>query len=224
MRRVPFRQINYRETSAPITEPITKFGGQPVWIDGPSWPLSRSTGRPMRFICQVYLDPSLFGQVTGRMAYIFVSDFTIEEQKQNQGNTYEMDGGENAVVVQPGRPYVPSTALTDGPSLRRYVSPGSLVDTPCEFRVELTEGEEPPYDPAHPGFDENDPTYEDQFLLVDKIGGSPHFVQYPEFPEGAGWRLLIQFGQTPCELPFGGGYAYVFLSKDGASGKMVWQK
>jgi carbamoyl-phosphate synthase large subunit len=59
------------EADAPIREPVTKFGGQPVWIEGPDWPLSRQTGRPMRFIFQVALEPRLFGTIPARMAYLF---------------------------------------------------------------------------------------------------------------------------------------------------------
>jgi len=66
--------ITYREVTAPITDPITKFGGQPVWVGDPSWPLSRAHGTPMQFICQV---PSRTGTPCGleaRMAYLFVTD------------------------------------------------------------------------------------------------------------------------------------------------------
>ena len=37
-------------TPAPITEPVSKLGGQPVWVDAPQWPLSRATGKPMSFV------------------------------------------------------------------------------------------------------------------------------------------------------------------------------
>jgi hypothetical protein len=43
--------ISYREVSSPNTTPVTKFGGQPVWLDEPSWPVSRVYGDPMQFIC-----------------------------------------------------------------------------------------------------------------------------------------------------------------------------
>ena len=66
--------VSFHSASAPITEPVTKFGGQPVWITEPEWPLSEETGEPMRFICQVTLYPELFGDVKGKMAYIFMTD------------------------------------------------------------------------------------------------------------------------------------------------------
>lgn len=45
----------YREVTSPIMEPVTKFGGQPVWIGEPQWPVSRQYGTPMQFICQIAL-------------------------------------------------------------------------------------------------------------------------------------------------------------------------
>src|SRR5207248_1944325 len=42
----------YRRVGQPVTGPVTKFGGQPVWVAGPAWPIS-SLGEPMRFVCQV---------------------------------------------------------------------------------------------------------------------------------------------------------------------------
>ena len=32
--------ITYHEVQMPITDLVTKFGGQPVWWDQPCWPLS----------------------------------------------------------------------------------------------------------------------------------------------------------------------------------------
>lgn len=45
----------FKEASSPITSADTKFGGQPVWLAEPQWPLSRATGNPMRFVCQIVL-------------------------------------------------------------------------------------------------------------------------------------------------------------------------
>jgi hypothetical protein len=65
--------IIYREVASPIADPVTKFGGQPVWVDEPSWPVSRSYGTPMQFICQIALPTDLFGGIEPRMAYLFIS-------------------------------------------------------------------------------------------------------------------------------------------------------
>src|SRR5437016_242826 len=42
----------YRRVEQPVHEPVTKFGGQPVWLGEPAWPISRNYG-PMQFVCQV---------------------------------------------------------------------------------------------------------------------------------------------------------------------------
>ena len=43
--------MSYHESPTPITNLVTKFGGQPVWLEEPQWPISRSYGEPMQFIC-----------------------------------------------------------------------------------------------------------------------------------------------------------------------------
>lgn len=104
------RTISFHETREPIAALVTKFGGQPVWLGEPQWPLSRATGHPMRFICQIALDPDLFGAIPGRMAYVFMTD----EERHVKG-TWEPEGGENAVIIQPGTPAVPTAPLATGP-------------------------------------------------------------------------------------------------------------
>jgi len=94
--------IEFRQVSARITRPETKFGGDPVWIDGPQWPLSRKVGCPMQFIAQVAIDPRVFPNAVARMAYLFVSN------DQGGEETWDPDAGENAVVLQPGLPAVPA--------------------------------------------------------------------------------------------------------------------
>ena len=66
--------IEFHEAKQSIREAVTKFGGQPTWLEEPQWPLSRQSGAPMRFICQIRLDEELFGAVTARMAYLFMTD------------------------------------------------------------------------------------------------------------------------------------------------------
>ena len=61
------RSIEFVKTDKPITELVTKFGGQPVWLGKPEWPLSKSTGNPMRFICQIAIDQTRFSPVAAQM-------------------------------------------------------------------------------------------------------------------------------------------------------------
>ena len=205
--------ISFHEAEAPIAEAVTKFGGQPTWVDGPEWPMSRSTGGPMRFIGQVALDPQLFGSLPARMAYLFMTD-----EEEFVDGTYEPEGGENAVVLQPGNFRGPSLEQAEGPTLYRMVEkPGSdrLVPEPCEFGVTLVLDEDP--DAPSARVDEG---YEN------KIGGTPTFLQGEEYPQGGPWRLLLQLdsASVPFHVNFGdAGVGYAFLSEDGTAAKFLWQ-
>lgn len=208
--------VTFHEASAPITEPVTKFGGQPVWLGKPEWPLSKETGEPMRFICQIAIDPEVFGQVEGKMAYLFMTD-----GEDFVDGTYEPDGGENAVVIQPNGNNVTTTQLAAGPSLyvmREKEDDQLLHPVPCEFSVALKVGDDPDR-----GF-ENDTNGDD--LEEAKIGGTPVFLQGEEYPKGGGWRLLLQLDSVtaPFYVNFGdAGVGYAFLSADGRTGKFLWQ-
>src|SRR5580765_7602219 len=59
--------ITFHEVTAAVTGFVTKFGGQPDWFSEPQWPLSRQTGKPMRFICQIKLEKGTFPSGDARM-------------------------------------------------------------------------------------------------------------------------------------------------------------
>ena len=73
---------------APVTEPVLKLGGQPVWLAAPQWPQSLEFDEPMTFIGQF--------PVPGGLAYLFMTRAAGYAPYAN-----EPEGGENAVVVQP---------------------------------------------------------------------------------------------------------------------------
>ena len=204
------RTIEFHEVDLPITAPVTKFGGQPVWVDTPQWPLSRETGNPMRFIGQVALDD--FAGAEGRVAYLFMTE---EEDGEFVDGTYEPDGGENAVLVQPGATEIPCRAQATGPTLYRMVEKAGhdrLQKEPCEFSVTLLDG-----------CKEDDP---DEGVEECKIGGTPVFMQGEEYPDGEGWQLLLQLDScsTPFYVNFGdAGVGYAFLDSAGQRGKFLWQ-
>lgn len=58
--------IEFQSIDSDIRETVTKFGGQPVWIDRPQWPISKELGKQMQFICQIALDTSLFPGCAGK--------------------------------------------------------------------------------------------------------------------------------------------------------------
>jgi hypothetical protein len=234
---VPKHTLLFHEVQGPITELVTKFGGQPTWYSEPQWPLSRRTDQPMRFICQIALDQQIFGAIPGRMAYIFMTDTGLDDDEREDedytdvGETWSPDGGENAVIIQPGLCDLPTRPLTTGPTLYKIVPSGQRrvhqeVAEPCEFAVELLPG----FDPDVLIEDENasDEGWQEftRFWDENKIGGTPAFLQGPEFPAGGNWRLLLQLNsnQELFELNFGdAGIGYAFLSTDGTRGKFLWQ-
>jgi hypothetical protein len=213
--------ITFRQADSPITAPVTKFGGRPVWLSVPQWPLSRALGEPMRFLGQVAIDRALFPNSRARMAYLFMTDFSDEEQITA---TWEPDSGENAVVLQPGEYRGPWVPRREGPTLYRMIEGWPREPVPCEFGVALRPGEDPDLD-VRASADAGHPL-PPEALEGNKIGGVPWFLQYPEYPRGGPWRLLLQLdsARVPFEVNFGdAGVGYAFLSEDGTAAKFLWQ-
>ena len=206
----------------------TKFGGQPDWIAQPQWPLSRSSGKPMRFICQIRLDKTVFPQARGEMAYVFMTD-----DDHYVDDTWEPDGGENCVVVQPGgtAPGVKTAGHATGPTLQPHARAEGDARGAAEgreFGMTMALREEPDFVPEAVWTDWDEDTFERYAEALDgnKIGGSPIFIQGDEFPEGEGWRLLLQLDsmQVPFNVNFGdAGIGYAFINEEGTAGKLLWQ-
>ncbi len=214
---------SYRRTAEPIREPVTKFGGQPVWLDEPAWPVGEGSGAPMRFICQILLDAAVFGGGPATMAYLFV---TQPERSEIEGGGFDpdviyADGGENAVIVQPGgRSGANTRPLLDGPFLYDYAG------EPCELACELMAGRDEEYITAD---DLSKLAREDRgrfdsylrHLSGDKIGGTPLFGNNDRWPDGGPWSLLLQLmpkrtPHAPFYLNLGATLAtgFAFLSTD----------
>jgi Domain of unknown function (DUF1963) len=221
---VPKYAMTFREAPAPITEPVTKFGGQPVWLTAPQWPLSRTTGNPMRFVAQIVLDPAIFGPTTGQIAYLFITD-----EEEFIEDTWHPDCGENAVVIQPGVSRSPTKRLSCGPSLYR------LRDLPavssCEFAVDLHPGHDPDFVDADVRWHEWTTAERAAYSAhlsedPNKIGGTPWFLAHTQFPGHGTWQLIVQLDQAslPLSINFGDmGRGYAFLAADGSSGKFLFQ-
>ena len=225
--------MSYHESPTPITDPVTKFGGQPVWLGEPQWPLSRSYGEPMRFICQIALPADIFPGIEPRIAYLFITD---DAEHGYVAATFDPDDGENALILQPGGIYEGRTAaLREGPTLyqREWID-GAWRRTPVELAVELAPGNDP-----EPGYwdnvDDEDPLAWDAYmgaLFEDKIGGTPvPTVNRPEFPALSVWRLLVQLntrGEDEDDLFFlnfaDDGVGYGFISEDGRQGRFLWSR
>lgn len=206
-----------QDANAPILAPVTKLGGQPVWLAAPQWPLSKQLGVPMRFIGQFEILPDVFGVQEARMAYLFMTD-----ADEYVDETWLPDGGENAVLLQPGSYAGLSAPQATGPTLfdpifdERHMRQG---ESAREYRVTLTAGEDPD------DLDESDAGYAD-LVNESKIGGAPGFIQSPEYPGPGNWRLLAQLDSAIVAAGpnFGdAGIGYLFLSEDGRVGKFLWQ-
>ncbi len=173
-----------------VAEPVTKVGGRPVWLDAPQWPLSEESGEPMEFIGQFELPGD-------RLAYVFMA--------ADVSDTFAPEGGENAVIVQPGG-RVPDFVA----GVRELASGPSVGDDHLAV-------------PGKP--DEDGETW--QFL--GGPGVEPLWLQGEETPgeeEGEPWTLLVQLDATalPVDVDFGdAGIGYAFLSPDGGEGRFLWQ-
>ena len=223
---IPRASLKFIPTRAPLPGLITKFGGQPGWLDKAQWPTSRSTGRPMRFIGQIALDVALFPNAKGKMAYIFMTD-----EDEYVDGTWEADGGENAVIIQPGSNLMASSDLAAGPTLYEMVAQSGktrLVAETREYEVDLTPAADPPFQPEEERGSWSKEKFEAYAAALDgnKIGGTPIFLQGDEFPSGDEWRLLLQLDSTrvPFYVNFGdAGIAYAFINSEGSAGKLLWQ-
>lgn len=213
---VPCARLELVRSRFHINELVTKFGGTPVWLEEPTWPLSKSTGKPMQFIGQILLDKKLFPNATGTIAYIFMTACSDDDFTDG---TWEPEGGENAVIIQPG--IVPSFITTSpdavGPLLKK------------EFASQLTYATDPQFiaQDAHP----SDAAFDSYMAACgyggSKIGGTPLFVQNDEFPAGGQWKLLAQLDENlfpPFYINLGDcGVAYAFINEAGNEGRFVWQ-
>ncbi len=212
----------FSATDRPISTPTTKFGGQPVWLAGPQWPISAAWDRPMRFVGQIELGPVIGAAGDGKVAYVFVTHADHEEHFFDP-DIIDPDGGENAVIVQPGGGYAgPVRPLRTGPGL--YGVDGSEV----EFTVDLRPADEPDSmtDEELDSLPSADRDRCIELMDGDKIGGTPLFFQGDEWPEGGPWRLLLQLDSNwvPFHLNLGSSpRLFAFVSEDGAQGRLLVQ-
>jgi uncharacterized protein YwqG len=202
-------EIEFRKEKAEKGK--TKFGGQPDWMTRPEWPISKATGRPMRFVCQINLQDIGLDNLESRLAYLFMTD----DEEYVEG-TWEPDGGENAIVLQPGDNELKTEIIPNGPSLYEMIEvPGKdrLVPKNIECSVRLIQLPETDTQTHAPE-------------IKNKFGGKPEFLQYEEYPSNDKWDLLIQLDSTavPFSINFGdAGVGYGFISHDRKKAKFLWQ-
>lgn len=199
--------MQFTVANEPIKTPKTKFGGQPVWVSEPQWPLDEN-GKPLHFVCQIALDTTLFPDAQGQMAYLFMSN-------EEDAETWDPEFSDNAVIIQPGtfREELKVENISEGPT---------LLDN--EYDVELRLKQEP-YNVTPDLLDEESYKEYVKDLSINKIGGTPLFIQGDEYPKGFE-RLLMQLNSTdvPFHINFGdSGTGYVFINATATQAKFLWQ-
>jgi len=225
------KNIKFKSVKKPIVGAVTKFGGQPSWLEEPQWPISKELGSAMQFICQIKLTEAQFPGCGGKVAYVFMS---YDEEEVVDG-TWDPNGGENAVIIQPGgKPQVKVKNLTTGPTLQKYVKvlgKNEYHHLDSQYSVELTTSKDPEFIPEKDldEFDESD----DEAMMSyfekcsgNKIGGTPSFMQGDAFPgKVSDWYFLMQLydDDVPFSVNFGTGISYTFINKAGTYGKFLWQ-
>lgn len=209
--------IEFHAANKPIQEKVTKFGGQPAWIDSPTWPVSTTTGKPMTFIAQVKIEKEMFPDATGKMAYLFM---TGDEEDFIDG-TYLPEGGENAVIIQPGNipAFINTNTASTGPTIEQeFAVSVNPINEPFQSESECEQ-----FMASQSA--EQEQEYCELFGKT-KIGGTPLYIQGEELPEGGEWVPLLQINSSdvPFYINFGdSGSAYIFINKQANEGRMLWQ-
>lgn len=209
--------LAFKPARSPIKDRITKFGGQPVWITEPMWPVSRSTGLLMRFICQVSLPPEL-RHGSQEMAYIFMTDIDVFVE-----GTWLAVGGENAVILQPG-PFegiVETTPAKKGPTLQVRQPPrrGILAAILGNKKPRFVDAELSVTQIEVNGQDKSNSCHS-------RLGGRPVWLQNDDTPTDGSWDLIIQIDscEKAFDVNFGdAGIGYAFIRRDGGAGRFLWQ-
>jgi hypothetical protein len=202
-----------RPVAEPLTGPATKFGGQPVWLERPAWPVSRPTGKRMVFVGQVALDPALLGEHSaGEVAYFFMTE---DEEEYVDGTLGA--GGRRARGRDPalGRePPVETREIPTGRTVPLIGPSGAVTDQPSpSFAVSLGRVEDEP-SPAANGTDFN------------LMGGPRQWLQGEGPPPGEGRQFVLSLDSTalPLWVNFGdAGVGYIFVSSDCRQGRCLWQ-
>lgn len=205
--------IHFNKLEEKVNKPISKFGGQPVWIGEEQWPISIGwENKKMMFVGQILIEKGMLGNEKDLMVYIFVTHPESYEDDFFDPDIAEWDGGENAVIIQSFENVHDNTNCQEGPTLF------DKNNEQYEYIPILKKGYDPEFLTSREFRKLDSKQQEEYFNLIDtnKIGGTPNFFREDVFLEGE-WILLLQL---KCEfLPFvlkAGTMSmlYVFISKD----------
>ncbi|MER7176494.1 hypothetical protein [Streptomyces mesophilus] len=202
----------------------TRLGGQPVWVEGPQWPVDPYEDELAPFMGQFKVPAQEGGGGKDRTVYLFAIGFS----------------GEHATVVQPGG------HVTESFEIRDSATGPTELDRPHLLRVaeevdfaEARQAAERQLEPVE-GEDEDDWEWRLQeavearqkdaegSIRMDQLGGPgvvPVWLQ-GDYTPAEGWQLVAQFDS--CNLPFDvnfgdTGVGYLFLSPDGEKAEFFYQ-
>ena len=135
-------RLAFREAIRPDVNPVTRFGGQPAWLEEPVTPLSRRTGKPMTFICQIEVPADWHAKGPARMAYVFMTGGGFD---YDAVETWNPDDGETAVIVQKALAAHPAAEPYPDTLKRWEEVDGKRTAIPHEYAVEQTPVEDSSY-------------------------------------------------------------------------------
>ena len=119
----------FNEVTEPITDLVTKFGGQPVWLEKPCW--ATWNGIQIPFLGQIRLELEMFPNTEAKMAYIFFREYDPKI------DGWTPDVSACAVVLQPGSYELEFVELAVGPFLTKLLKVGNQYShLPCEYTIE----------------------------------------------------------------------------------------
>ena len=179
-RMVPRWSLELRPAPSAIRAPVTKFGGQPVWLDSPTWPVGADDG-PMTFMAQ-FAVPGIDG-----LAYLFIDP--------SEDLDYSDPGFGGCLLMQPGPPPSRHLAEAVGPTYASEVHEEAFDRFVPRMTGRLTESlptlEEGWDYPDWEALRENPPAERDDDRDWNKIGGAPLYLQGG--PPHGEWQFLFQF-------------------------------
>ena len=219
-----YQMTSFERLEEKPAKPVTKFGGQPDWLEEPQWPVSEEyEDRLMTFVGQIVLDKGMLGNAEYRIAYVFLTHPENEDDDVFDLHMGEWGSGKHAVIIQPDGEHTCETKnVKEGPCL--FDEDGNHY----EYIPILEEGHDPDFINQKDFLKMKDPEqnkYVDQ-IYGNKIGGVPLFFKGDEWPEGD-WKFLLQMSgwKLPFVLDLGNkGQLYAFITSDFKQGGVLIQQ
>ena len=228
---LPARRVTFERVDAPVAGGATKFGGRPDGLEPGRWPVGRTHGTPMNFLCRVRLADTGVERFAGAgdaAAFVFMA--FDEDYDALSG---EPGWHDNAVLLRPDGvdPPLEYVDLVDGPSLHDVEWEFDDARHGPEYAVRLTPRVEPP-EPGPDDFDDEDAHFEALESWAEtasgtKLGGAPVPVQLDlHGTDERDWHQVLQLDGTdvPFDVPLGdGGVLHVLVDGSMRHGLLFWQ-